>query len=111
MKTTIRILPLLLLPLMTGTWADNQQDCILEGTVDKHKAERTGRDVYVSFHSAKKTNHSTNCTINSRRNRVEFKQSKHSDINDAPHGATVKYRYTEQADGEAEWTLLNVSRF
>ncbi len=112
MKTMTKALVMVMLPLFSaGTWAEVTQDCILEGKVDKRKAAQTGRDVYVSFHSAKEANEDANCNINSRRNRVEFKQSKTSGIEDAPHGAKVKYRYTEKNNEESEWQLLDVSRF
>ncbi len=112
MKTLAKSLILVLLPLFAaGTWAEVTQDCIIEGKVDKRKAAQTGRDVYVSFHSAKEASQGANCNINTRRNRVEFKQSKTSGIDDAPHGAKVKYRYTEKNNAEGEWQLLDVSRF
>lgn len=111
MKMMAKSLALVLLPLFAaGTWADVTQDCILEGTVDKRKAEQAGKDVYVAFHSAKGAERRSDCNIN-RRNRVEFKQSKDSGIEDAPHGATVKYRYTEEDNENGKWKLLDVSRW
>ncbi|MBN7795740.1 hypothetical protein [Parahaliea mediterranea] len=111
MKIIAKSLALVVLPLFTaGAWADVTQDCILEGTVDKRKAEQTGRDVYVAFHSAKEASRDANCNIG-RRNRVEFKQSKDSGIEDAPHGATVKYRYTEENNDKGQWKLLDVSKW
>ncbi len=110
MKKLTKALIVVMLPLFSaGTWAEVTQDCILEGKVDKRKAAESGRDVYVAFHSAKEASKEANCNINSRRNRVEFKQSRNSGIEDAPHGAKVKYRYTEKNNNESEWQLLDVS--
>lgn len=112
MKMIAKSLALVVLPLFTaGAWADVTQDCILEGTVDKRKAEQAGKDVYVAFHSAKGANRDADCNIGRRNNRVEFKQSKDSGIENAPHGATVKYRYTEEDNDKGQWKLLDVSKF
>ncbi len=112
MKTMIRTLMVVVLPFLSvATWAEVTQDCILEGKVDKRKATQAGRDIYVAFHSAKEASQNANCNINDRRNRIEFKQPKTSGIEDAPHGAKVKYRYTEKNNQESEWQLLDISKF
>lgn len=109
MKTITRALILATLPLLAaGTSAEVTQDCILEGTVDKKKAEQMGRDVYVAFHSASRAEKDSECKLN-RRNRVEFKEPKNAMIENAPDGATVKYRYTEKDNQDGEWQLMGVS--
>ncbi len=109
MKTVMKALILTTLPLFAaGTWAEVTQDCILEGTVDKKKAERMGRDVYIAFHSASRAEEGSECKLN-RRNRVEFKEPKNARIESAPDGAKVKYRYTEKENQEGEWELMGVS--
>ncbi|HEY7776741.1 MAG TPA: hypothetical protein VIC02_09380 [Kineobactrum sp.] len=109
MKTLARALLVAAMPLIaSGAWAEVTQDCILEGTIDKEKAEQMGRDVYVAFHSAGRAERNSECNIN-RRNRVQFKESKNAAIESAPHGARVKYRYTEENNQQGEWKLLNVS--
>jgi len=109
MNKMTKLLTLALLPLFAcGAWAEVTQDCILEGTVDKSKAEETGRDVYVAFHSADRASNKANCKIN-RRNRLEFKEPKNSMIENAPDGSTVKYRYTERDNQKGHWQLLDVS--
>ncbi len=109
MKIMTRALILATLPLITtGAWAEVTQDCILEGTVDKKKAEQMGRDVYVAFHSASRAEKGSECKLN-RRNRVEFKEPKNAMIENAPDGARVKYRYTEEDNQDGEWQLMGVS--
>jgi hypothetical protein len=109
MKTITKALILAALPLFsTGAWAEVTQDCILEGTVDKKKAEQMGRDVYIAFHSASRAETGSECKLN-RRNRVEFKESKDTAIENAPDGAKVKYRYTEKNNQNGEWELMGVS--
>lgn len=104
-----KVLAVALLPLWAcGAWAEVTQDCIVEGTVDKQKAEQSGRDVYVAFHSADRADRNSRCDIG-RRNRVEFKEPKNSMIENAPHGSTVRYRYTEEDNQQGEWRLLDVS--
>lgn len=107
----IKVLALAFLPLFAGgALAEVTQDCILEGTVDKQKAETSGRDVYVAFHSANRASKGSKCNINRRGNRVEFKEPKNSMIENAPDGSKVKYRYTEE-DNKGEWRLLDISMF
>ncbi|QIB64821.1 hypothetical protein [Kineobactrum salinum] len=109
MKYISRALILLAIPLFTsGAWAETTQDCILEGTVDKKKAVQTGRDVYVTFHSASRAEKNSECTLN-RRNRVEFKEPKNAMIENAPDGAKVKYRYTKEENQDGEWQLMDMS--
>lgn len=109
MKTITKALILAALPLFAaGAVAEVTQDCILEGTVDKKKAEQMGRDVYIAFHSASRAEKGSECKLN-RRNRVEFKESKDTTIESAPDGAKVKYRYTEKNNQDGEWELMGVS--
>lgn len=109
-KHTIRRgLLLATLPLMAVTaQAEVTQDCILEGTVDKRKAEQMGRDVYVEFHSASRAERGSECNLQ-RRNRVQFKEPKNAMIENAPDGSKVRYRYTEQDDQQGEWRLIGVA--
>lgn len=109
MKTITKALLLTTLPLFaTGALAEVTQDCILEGTVDKKKAEQMGRDVYIAFHSANRAEKGSECKLN-RRNRVQFKEPKNAMIENAPDGAKVKYRYTEEDNQAGEWHLMGVS--
>lgn len=109
MKTMTKALILTTLPLFAaGALAEVTQDCILEGTVDKKKAEQMGRDVYVAFHSANRAEKGSECKLN-RRHRVEFKEPKNAMIESAPDGAKVKYRYTEKDNQDGEWQLMGVS--
>lgn len=104
-----KVLTVALLPLWAcGAWAEVTQDCIVEGTVDKRKAQQSGRDVYVAFHSANRASKDANCNIG-RRHRVEFKEPKNAMIENAPDGSTVKYRYTEEDNQQGQWKLLDVS--
>ena len=92
---------------MTASVAQAQQDCILEGTVDKNKAEQAGKNVYVAFHSASSAGEAGSCRLN-RRSKLEFKEPKNAMIENAPHGAKVKYRYTEDEGEAAQWRLISV---
>lgn len=109
-KHTIRhTLLLATLPLLAATaHAEVTQDCILEGTVDKGKAEQMGQDVYVAFHSASRAEKNSECSLQ-RRNRVQFKEPKNAMIENAPDGSKVRYRYTEEDNQQGEWQLLGVS--
>ncbi|GAB3280899.1 hypothetical protein [Parahaliea aestuarii] len=110
MKTLTKLVALSVLPLLTaGAWAEVTQDCIVEGTVNKQKARETGKDVYVSFHSASRASDDASCQLNRRGSRVVFKEPRNALIENAPDGATVQYRYTELNHQQGEWTLLNVS--
>ena len=54
----------LALPLLAGSaMAEVTQDCIVEGTVDKDRAEKMGKPVYVEFHTAKR-GEEARCTMN-----------------------------------------------
>lgn len=91
-----------------GAQAEIVQDCVLEGVVDKERAAQMGRPVYLSFNSVARGSEAP-CDM-ARRNksrRVQFKAPADGDIVDAPHGATVRYRYIERADGSGEWRLLD----
>jgi hypothetical protein len=101
----------LALPLMAGNaMAEITQDCIVEGTVDKERAAKMGKPVYVEFHSAK-NGEEARCSMNKRSNsrRVQFKAPGTDGIEDAPDGSKVKYRYTEDGNADGKWELLEVS--
>lgn len=108
MKTTITALALAL--IATGAYADITEDCIVEGTVDKQRAERLGTPVFVEFHSAK-SGEEARCSMNrqNKSHRVEFKAPSTDGIESAPHGSKVKYRYTEENNQNGKWELLDVS--
>ena len=104
MKRMTKALIIASLPLFSATaFAEVTQDCILEGTVDKKKAEQMGRDVYVAFHSSERAESGSKCQLE-RRSRIQFKEPKN-----APDGAKVKYRYTERDDQAGEWQLMGIS--
>ncbi|MHA7815042.1 MAG: hypothetical protein ACX93N_01075 [Pseudohaliea sp.] len=112
MKTkTLSMLGALALPLVAGSaLAEITQDCILEGNVDKRKAAQLGRDVYVKFRSAE-AGDAAPCDMSrsNRSRRVQFKAPGTDDISDAPHGATVKYRYIERNHERGQWQLIERS--
>ena len=101
----------LALPLLAGSaMAEVTQDCIVEGTVDKDRAEKMGKPVYVEFHSAKRGEEARcNMTRGSTSRRVQFKAPGSDGIENAPHGSEVKYRYTEEDNQYGKWELLEVS--
>ena len=109
MKILIKTILITALPFLAmGTYAETTQDCILEGTIDKSKAEKAGKNVYVEFHSARKAEPATSCNLN-RRNKLEFKEPKNAMIENAPDGAQVKYRYTEEDNKDPQWQLIGIS--
>ncbi|MDP4652400.1 MAG: hypothetical protein NWR12_13500 [Haliea sp.] len=110
MKLITKTLILATLPLFSAlTLAEVTQDCILEGTVDKKKAEQMGQDVYVAFHSTKRAEAGSECQLE-RRSRIQFKEPKNAMIENAPDGSQVKYRYTERDDNQVgEWQLMGIS--
>jgi len=112
LKHTLRhTLLLATLPMLAmAAQAEVTQDCILEGTVDKRKAEQMGQDVYVKFHSAARAERGSECNLQ-RRNRVQFKEPKNAMIENAPDGSKVRYRYTEKDNQQGEWQLIGVSMF
>ena len=100
----------LALPLLApGAFAEVTQDCIVEGTVDKDRAAKMGKPVYVEFHSAK-SGEDARCSMNRSKNRrVQLKAPSTDGIENAPHGSKVKYRYTEDRNKDGKWELLEVS--
>ena len=101
----------LALPLITGSaMAEVTQDCIVEGTVDKDRAEKMGKPVYVEFHTARQ-GEEARCKMSrsSTSRRVQFKAPGSDGIENAPHGSKVKYRYTEEDNQDGKWELLEVS--
>jgi hypothetical protein len=105
---TAGVLSLTLMP--AGNAADITQDCILEGHVDKRKAARYGRDVYVTFRSAERGGEAP-CDLSQRNRsrRVEFKAPSGEELKEAPHGARVKYRYIERDGSRDQWRLMERS--
>ena len=90
--------------------AEITQDCILEGTVDKRKADQLGQPVYVAFRDAERASDAT-CSMNRRKKsrRVKFvSKPDMADIVDAEHGTRVRYRYTEHDSKSANWQLVEV---
>ena len=110
MKTIVTALVLALPLVASGAYADITQDCIVEGTVDKERAERMGKPVFVEFHSAR-SGEDARCSMNrqSKSHRVQFKAPGSDGIENAPHGSKVKYRYTEENNQEGTWELIDVS--
>ncbi|MFK7831422.1 MAG: hypothetical protein AB8B57_16735 [Congregibacter sp.] len=102
---------LLLALLPMGAQAEITQDCILEGTVDKRKAEQLGQPVYVKFRNARRGSEA-GCSMNRRNKsrRVKFISSpKTNDIENVDHGSQVRYRYIERDNQTGTWELIDVS--
>lgn len=93
--------------------AEITEDCILEGTVDMRKAEALGQPIYVNFSSAK-SGTQAKCSMarrgKTRSRRVTFVSSPDvTEISDAAHGSTVRYRYIERDNQPGRWELMEVS--
>ena len=108
MRYTIKTAVLLLafLPVM-GVQAEVAQDCLVEGTVEQRTGEKHSVDVYVAFHSVKKSDAQSKCSL-ARKKRVAFKEPKNAMIENAPVGSTVTYRYIEQDNKDTQWRLISV---
>lgn len=107
--SALTTLALILLP--AGAQAEITQDCIFEGTVDKHKAEQLGQATYVKFRNARRGSEA-NCSMNrrSKSRRVTFVSTPKLDgIDEAGHGAKVRYRYIERDNQQGTWELLDES--
>lgn len=93
--------------------AEVTEDCILEGTVDMRKAEQLGQTVYVRFNDARRGS-DAGCSLDRRSNnsrRVKFISSPDThDLDNATHGAKVRYRYIERDGQPGTWELINTSR-
>ena len=108
MTNTIKIALLAVACLFgMGTQAEVAQDCLVEGKVKQRADQENGTNVYVAFHSVKKSNDETNCSL-ARQKRVAFKEPKNAMIENAPIGSTVTYRYTEKVNQDGEWRLISV---
>ena len=83
--------------------AQNEKDCLLEGTVQKSGEAQTG----VTFHSAKRYDEDAKCRVR-RGEKMEFKLPADPRLEDAPEGSTVKYRYQEQKDGTSKTELVSI---
>ncbi len=108
MKNIIKVGALILIPVLAaGVQAEVTQDCVVEGKVKQRSGQESGTNVYVAFHSVKKSNEQANCSID-RQKRVAFKQPKNAMIENAPVGSTVTYRYVEQDNSDGQWSLVTV---
>jgi hypothetical protein len=88
--------------------ADINQDCILEGTVDKKRAEQLGQNVYVAFHSASATTAGTICHLPPGR-KLAFKEPKNAMIENVPDGSEVTYHYIQRGKQQPQWRLISVN--
>ncbi len=92
--------------LLCGTiQAEPTRDCVLEGTVKKSADQN---DVYVAFRSARPAEEGANCKFR-KNEKLQFKQPASSELQSAPEGSRVKYRYTEDPDKGTTWELQKVS--
>ncbi len=107
MKTPIygAIALLCSLLLCTTVQAEATRDCVLEGTVKKSADQD---DVYVAFRSARPAEEGANCKFR-KNEKLQLKQPASSEIQSAPEGSRVKYRYTEDPDKGTTWELQKVS--
>ncbi len=107
MNTMIKTLSgALFLVLASGAQADSSRDCMLEGTVQRADGQNQ-EAVAVKFHSAKRYDAEANCRIR-RDEKLEFKLPDDPRLQDAPAGATVKYRYQRDEEGESSTELISV---
>ena len=60
------------------------------------------------IHSARAAEEGANCRIRPNE-KLQFKESRTSDLSEAKPGTRVKYRYTEDSEKGSEWELQKVS--
>lgn len=110
MKTGFSIASALALVLAAQAHAEITQDCILEGTVNQTRAASGSEEVRLVFRTAERGEEAP-CRMSrmDRSRRIQFKVPSDNDIVDAPHGAKVKYRYTEDVEGTRQWRLIDRS--
>ncbi len=111
MKTGFSIIAsALALALTAQAHAEITQDCILEGTVKQTRTASGSEKVRLVFRTAERGEEAP-CRMSraERSRRIQFKVPSDSDIVEAPHGAKVKYRYTEDVDGRRQWRLIDRS--
>ena len=109
MKTVIRIIAAVSLPLIAATtMADTTRDCMLEGTVQKQQgASADDQAVNVKLHSVSKFDQDANCRVR-KGEKMEFKLPPDPRLQDAEPGSTVKYRYRTESDGSTQAELMSV---
>jgi len=90
-----------------GAQAEVTLDCLVEGKVQQKAEQERGTNVYVAFHSVKKSNEDVSCGLEQRK-KVAFKEPKNAMIENAPIGSTVTYRYIENDNQDGEWSLISV---
>ena len=103
-KTTLLVLTSL---FVMGAQAEVTVDCLVEGEVKQKATQERGTNVYIAFHSVKKSNEDANCDLE-RRKKVAFKEPKNALIENAPIGSTVTYRYIENDNQDGRWSLISV---
>lgn len=110
MKTLLRFSSALALVFATQSFAEITQDCILKGTVNQTRAAFGTEEVHLVFRSAARGKEGP-CRMSrvDRSRRVQFTVPGDNDIVTAPPGSTVKYRYTEDVEGNSQWRLLHHS--
>ncbi len=107
MKTPTLFLSALALATCAGlAQADGDRDCMLEGTVHK-SGDGSASDTQVTFRSAKKYDADANCRVR-RGEKLQFQLPQDPRLEDAPSGASVKYRYREDEEGNTKTELISV---
>jgi hypothetical protein len=86
--------------------AETTRDCMLEGTVDRVESGANDK-VHVTFHAASKYEDGANCRMR-RGEKLEFKIPSDPRLEEAPDGATVKYRYRRDDEGRDSAELISV---
>ena len=86
--------------------ADNNKDCLLEGTVQH--GEQAGADTTsVKIHSISQYDAESRCNVRHGQ-KLEFKLPQDTRLKDAPSGSDVKYRYRTDGSGQSDTQLISV---
>jgi hypothetical protein len=78
---------------------------MLEGKVKNSRIKGHQNLVRIDFERPKPTSEGANCKINKN---FTFKQPKGHRLESLPAGATVRYRFQSDAEGE-QWTLVETA--
>lgn len=87
-------------------FADNEKDCLLEGTV-LHGEQGGQNTTSVKIHSISQYDEQSRCNVR-RSQKMEFKLPQDTRLKDAPSGSDVKYRYRTDETGQSETQLISV---
>jgi hypothetical protein len=86
--------------------AEDQRDCLLEGTV-QHGKQAGQESTMVKIDSISRYEEESRCIVR-RGQKLEFKLPQDSRLQEVPSGSSVKYRYRTDNRGEPKSELISI---